>query len=120
MCSTYFVFDSCLLILIQMHLNQLRTIQLHTNALANNFSWEDEIVQDVVIDSCQSAATWALLFVWVRTTTTRFGQNFTFSAEHDMLAREFLLQLTHKTGLNLLERLLFWNWDVDDDGLKDK
>lgn len=101
-----------------MHFNQLRTIQFHTNALAHNLSWEDEIVEDVVVDSGQGATAWTLLFVGIGATTTGLGQNFTFGAEDDVTAGELLLQFAHQTSLDLLEGLLFGNWNVNDDSLK--
>jgi hypothetical protein len=102
-----------------MHLDQLGTVQLHANTLANNLSGKDEIVEDVVVDSGQCTATWALLFVWVGASATWLGQDLTLGAEHNMTAGEFLLQFTHQTGLDLLEGLLFGNWNVDNDSLKE-
>jgi hypothetical protein len=38
-----------------------------------------------------------------------------------VLAGELLLQFADQTSLHLLEGLLFWNWNVDNDSLeKDK
>lgn len=110
--------DGCLLVLIQMHLDQLRSVQLDTNTLSNDFCWKDEVIEDVIVNSGQGTATWTLLFVWVWATATWFRENLALSTEHNMTAGEFLLQFTNQTGLYLLESLLLWNWNVNDDCLK--
>lgn len=101
-----------------MHFDQLRTVQLDTDALSNNLSWEDEIVKNAVVDSGQGAATWALLLVWVGASALRLGQDLAFGAENNMTSRELLLQLTNQASLDLLESLLLGDWNVNDDGLK--
>jgi hypothetical protein len=45
------------------------------------------------------------------------GKDFPVGKEHDMLSAEFLLQLSDKSGLDLLESPQLWDWHVDDDGL---
>jgi hypothetical protein len=117
---THFVFNCCLLVLIQMHLHQLRAIQFNTNAFANDLSWEDEIFEDAVVNSGQGTASWTLLFVGVWTTAFWLGQNSTFSAENNMTAGEFLLQFTQQTSLDFLESLLLGDWNVNDDSLERK
>lgn len=114
------MFNCCLLVLVQVNFDQLGTVQFHTNALSNNLSWEDKIVEDCIVDSGQSAASWSLLFVGVGASTLWLGQNSAFGTEHDVTAREFLLQFAHQSGLNLLEGSLLWNWNVDNDSLKDE
>lgn len=115
--STHLVLNRCLLVFIQMHFDHLRSVQHHTNALADNFRWEDEIVEHVFVDSCQRAAAWALLFIHVGAAAKWLGQDLAFSTEHKVTTGELLLQLTHQANLNLLERLLLRNWDEDDDSL---
>lgn len=112
------MFDGCLLVLVQVHLNQLGSVQLHADALANNLSGKDEIVEDVVVHGSQSAAARTLLFVGVWATATWLGQDLTLSAEDDVTSGEFLLQFTDQASLDLLEGLLFWDWNVDDDRLE--
>lgn len=114
---SYLMFNCGLLIFVQMYFNQLGTIELDPDTFANNFCGEYQIFQDGIVDGSQGAGSWALLFVWVGASTTWFGQNFTFSHEDDMLAREFLLQLTDQARLDLLEGLLLWYGNVDDDCL---
>lgn len=101
-----------------MHFDQLRTVQLDADALANDLSWEDEIVKNAIVDSSQGAATWALLLVWVGASALRLGQDLAFGTENDMTSGELLLQLTNQASLDLLESLLLGDWNVNDDGLK--
>lgn len=115
---THFVFNGGLLVLVQMHFDQLRAVQLDADALSDNLSWEDKIVKNAVVDSGQGAATWALLLVWVGASALWLGQDLAFGAEHDVTSGEFLLQLTNQASLDLLESLLLGYWNVDNDGLK--
>lgn len=101
-----------------MHLDELRAIQLVTDTLADDFCWENKIIENVVVHRCQGTASWSLLLVWIGTSTLRLGKDFAFGAEHDMTAREFLLQLADEADLDFLESLLLGNWNVDDDSLK--
>lgn len=112
------MFNGGLLVLVQVHLNQLRAIQLDADALANDFSWEDQIFQDGIVDSGQSAGTWTLLLQWISSLTGGLGQNLTFANNNDMFTREFLLQFTNQNDLDLLENLLLGNGNIDDDSLK--
>lgn len=101
-----------------MHLDQLRSVQLNTNALSNNLRWEDKVVEDVIVDSGQGTATGALLFVWVWATTTRLGKDLALSTEHNVTAGELLLQFANQASLDLLESLLLGDWNVDNDSLE--
>lgn len=67
------VLNCGLLIFVQMHLDQLGTIELNANAFADNLSGEYQILKDGIIHSSQSAGAWALLFVWVGATATWLG-----------------------------------------------
>lgn len=66
------MFDGCLLILVQMNLDQLGTIQLDANALANDFSWEYQIFQNGIEHSRQCSGAWTLLFQWITGVTLWF------------------------------------------------
>lgn len=112
------MFDGGLLVLVQVNLDQLRTVQLDADTFANDFSWEYQIFQHGIEHSGQCSGTWTLLFQWVACVTLWFWQNFSLSNENNMLSGEFLLQFTNQTGLDLLESLLLWNWNVDNDGLE--
>lgn len=112
------MFNGGLLVLVQMHFDQLRAVQLDANALSDNLSWEDKIVKNAVVDSGQGAATWALLLVWVGASALWLRQDPAFGAENDVTSGELLLQLTNQASLDLLESLLLGDWNVDNDGLK--
>lgn len=111
------MFDGGLLVLVQVHLNQLGAVELDTDTLANDFSREDEILQDGIVDSGQSAGAWTLLFQRIARLARRLGQNLALTDDNNVLARELLLQFAHQNDLDLLEHLLLWNGHVDDDGL---
>lgn len=111
------MFDGGLLVLVQMHLNQLGAVELDTDTLANDFSREDKILQDGIVDSGQSAGAWTLLFQRIARLAGRLGQNLALTDDNNVLARELLLQFAHQNDLDLLEHLLLWNGHVDDDGL---
>lgn len=52
----YLVFYSCLLVFVQVHLNQARGIQLDADALSNNFCGETQVVQYRVMHSSEGTA----------------------------------------------------------------
>ena len=52
----HFVFNVRLLVLVQMNFNKTRAIQTNANSLSDNFSREDQVLQDVVMNSSQSTA----------------------------------------------------------------
>lgn len=114
------MFDGGLLVLVQMDLDQLRTVQLDADALSDDLGREDQILEDGVVHGGQGTGTRTLLLVRVTTTALGLGQDATLADEHDVLAGELLLQLTDQPGLDLLEGLLLGHRHVDDDGLKPK
>lgn len=83
---THFVFDGGLLVLVQVHLNQLGAVELDTDTLANDFSREDEILQDGIVDSGQSAGAWTLLFQRIARLARRLGQNLALTDDNNVLA----------------------------------
>ena len=50
------MFHSGLLGFVQVHLDQARSVQLHSDSFANKFSWENQILQDVVVHGSQGTA----------------------------------------------------------------
>lgn len=112
------MFDGGLLVLVQVNLDQLRAVELDADTLANNFSGEHQIIEDGIVHGGQGTAAWALLFVRIGTATAWLGHNLTFANEDYVLAGEFLFQFAHQAGLDLLERLLLGNRNVDDNSLK--
>ena len=114
------MFDGGLLVLIQVHLDQLGSVELDADTLADHLRREYQILQDGIVHGGERSGTRSLLLVGVAASTHRFGQNAALGNEHDVLAGELLLQLAHQTGLYLLEGLLFRHRHVDDDRLKCK
>lgn len=112
-----FVFDRRLLVLVQMDLDQLGTVELDAHALADNLGGEDEILEDRIVDRGEGSGTGPLLLQGIAGVARRLGQDFAFADEHNVLAGELLLELAHQTGLDLLESLLLGHRHVDDDGL---
>jgi hypothetical protein len=55
------VFNVSLLGFVEMNLDQTRAIQLDADSFANNLSREAEIIQDRVMNRCQSATPGSLL-----------------------------------------------------------
>merc|ERR1712080_484356 len=99
-----------------MNLEQAGTVQSDPNSLPYNLCGIDEVIQDVVVNSLQGAGVWSLLFEFVRL-PGRFGQDPPLCHEHHMFPREFLLQFSHQSGLNLLERFQLRDWHKHHDGL---
>lgn len=52
----YLVLHVVLLCFIQMNLYEPAAIQFHTDSLAHNFTWENQVLQDRVMHGCQCAA----------------------------------------------------------------
>lgn len=112
------MFDGGLLVLVQVHLDQLGAIQLDADALANDLGGEDQILKDGVVDGRQGAGARALLLQGIAGLARRLGQDLALTNHDDVLSRELLLQLANQDDLDLLEHLLLWNGHVDDDGLR--
>jgi len=115
--KAHFVFDGGLLVLVQVHLDQLGAVQLDADALAHDLGGEDQILKDGVVHSGQSPGAGTLLLEGVAGLARGLGQNLALANHDDVLARELLLQLADQDDLDLLEHLLLWNGHVDDDGL---
>ena len=94
------VFDVGLLGLVQVDLEQAGTIQTDPDSLANNLSWVDKVIQDVVVDSLQSSGSWSLLLQLV-CLPCRLGKNSPLGNEDHMLAAELLLELSNQPKIKL-------------------
>lgn len=112
------MFNGGLLVLVQVHLDQLLAVQLDADALADDLRGEHEILEDGVVHRGQGSGAWPLLFQRVPRLALGLRQDLALADEHDLLAAELLLQLTDHTDLDLLEGLLLRHRHVDDDGLE--
>lgn len=91
--------NTTLLLLVQDDLQGLGAILLGTSALANDLDGVDEVGQDGLVDSGQSARTGALLgLVGARGDgALGAGQDAALSNEEDVAVRELLLELAGQT-----------------------
>lgn len=114
---THFVLDGGLLVLVQVHLDQLLAVELDTDALADDLRGEHQVLEDGVVHGGQGSGAGPLLLQRVPRLALGLGQDLALADEHDLLAAELLLQLTHDADLDLLEGLLLGHGHVDDDRL---
>jgi len=111
----HLMFNSSLLNLIQMHLDQLGPVQLHTDALADDLSREHQILEDGIVNGCQGARPRAFLLVLGASLTGGLREDLPLPDEDNVLAAELLLELAHQPDLDLLERLQLRLRDVNYD-----
>jgi hypothetical protein len=93
------VVNTTLLLLVKDNLQGLGAILLSASALANDLDGVDEVGQDGLVDSGQSARTGALLgLVGARGDgALGAGQDAALSNEEDVAVRELLLELAGQT-----------------------
>jgi hypothetical protein len=112
--------DSCLnisLVLgVKVYLKDTLSINLATSPLSFDLGRVDNIVEDSILNSSQGAATRADSLGLVGT-SKGLSKDGTLSNDKNLLSREFLLELTNKTSLDLLERLVELVGNVKDDCL---
>lgn len=113
--SVNLVFKRGGILSIKENLESLGTIDLLTESLTNDFSRENEVIQDSIMDSSQSARSGTGLLTVV--TTAGNSQDTTLSNENNMTVRELLFELTSKTSLDLVETRLAGDRDKDDNSL---
>ena len=102
------------LLLIQDDLDDLSTILLGSNALANNLNRVHEVGEDSIVDGGQSAGTRALLFLRgvAAGGTLGLGKNATLGNEEDDTVRELLLKFTSQTVFAAMLATLFRFWVI--------
>lgn len=88
--------NTTLLLLVQDNLEGLGAVLLGADALADDLDGVDQVSEDVVVDSGQSAGAGALLGLVGAGVDGALGagQNAALSNEEDVAVRELLLQLT--------------------------
>lgn len=107
------------LLLIQDDLEGLAAVLLGADALADDLNGVDQVAEDGVVDSSQSAGTGTLLLL-VGAGVDRalgLGQDAALSNEEDVAVGELLLELTGQALLDLVEALEERDRDEDDDSL---
>jgi hypothetical protein len=100
---------------VQHDLLDLVTTNQVSDSLTNDLSWEDQILQDLVVDSSQSSGSWSLLSL--SGTTTWLWQDSSLSQEDNVTISKLLLELTGQLGLNLVESSESWDWNKDSNSL---
>lgn len=98
-----------------LHLDGLGTVNLDAGSLTNNLSGVDEVIQNLLVDSSQSARSGTGLLL--TRVTSGLGHDATLSNEKNVAVRELLLELAGKSLLDLVEGLQLRNGDEDDDSL---
>jgi len=106
----HFVID---ILAIQKNPNNLVTINLGTNTLANNLGGEYKVLEHILMHSGKSTGTRPLLGD-TRSPGWRW-ENAAQAKEDDMPVREFLLEFTSKALLYMVELREKWHWNEDDD-----
>jgi hypothetical protein len=89
------VVNTTTLLLIQHNLENLGSVFLGSDALADNLNWVDEIVQDAVVDGGECAGNWSLLLLRCTAAvgTLWAGKNTAGSDDEDVTVGELLLEL---------------------------
>jgi len=106
-----------LLTLVQMNLDQTRSIELDSDTLANNLRWKAQVLEDSVMHRGESTTARTFLLVLSSRLSCWFRKNSPMSDEDNVLATELLLELSHESRLNLLIAAQLRNWHRDDDSL---
>jgi hypothetical protein len=97
------------------HFGDLGLVKSEANALSSNLSGVDDIVEDSIVNSSQGAASWALLLL-DGVVASWLAEDASLSNDQHVLTAELLLELVHKSGLELAERRSKAVGDEDDDG----
>jgi hypothetical protein len=113
------VVDTTTLLLVEDDLEGLGAVLLGAGALADNLDGVDEVGEDGVVDSGQSARAGALLGLGGARVNGALGagQDAALSHEEDVAVGELLLELAGQTLLNLVEVGQEGDGDEDNDGL---
>lgn len=101
---------------VKVHFKNTASVNLAPGALSGNFGGVNNVLQDGVLDGSEGAGTGAQSLGLLGTGVT-LSEDVTLGNNDDVTSGELLLQLTHKTGLDLLEWLLELVGHINDDGL---
>ena len=97
------VVDTTALLLVENDLEDLGTVLLGAQTLANNLDWVDEIGKDGVVDSGEGSAAWALLGLRGAAAVAALwaGQNAAGGNDEHVAVGELLLELTGQAEWNV-------------------
>jgi hypothetical protein len=106
----------CLVLGVKVYLKNTLSINLATGPLSSDLSRVYDIVKDSILNSSQGAATRADSLGLVGA-SKGLSEDGTLSDNENLLSRVFLLELTDKTLVDLVEGLEELEWNVKDDSL---
>ena len=87
-------------------------IKLVSDSFTSDFGWVNAIFQNSFVNVFDTSADWSFLFVAFGTGFSGFfSHDFSLSDDHDVFAREFLLQFSDDFGLDFLPADNLWCWD---------
>ena len=109
-------FNVCLVLAIQVYLEDALSIGLDPCSLSYNFSRVADIVQNGILDLGESTRTRAGS-LGLLVAVVGFSQNGALGNDQDMTSREFLFQLSDQSSVDFLEGSQQFVWDVQDNGL---
>jgi hypothetical protein len=113
------VVNTTTLLLVKDDLEGLGAVLLGAETLADDLDGVDEVGQDSIVDSSESARTGTLLLLGVASASGALGagKDTARSKDQDVAVRELLLELTGEALLNAVEALQGRDGDKDDNSL---
>lgn len=93
---------------IHMHLYETVAIQFHVDSLAYNFTLENQLLQDGIACSCQSAALGMFLLILCKAFWSWLRQN-SLLCKKDLLPTELFLQFAQQPDLDFSGNISVWN-----------
>lgn len=100
---------------VQQDLLDLVATNQVSDSLTDNFGWENQVFQDLVMNSGQSSRSWSLL--GLSRSSGWLWQDSSFSQEDNMTVLEFLFQFSGQLNLNLVVSSQRWDWNKDSQSL---
>lgn len=91
------------------------SVSLNPGPLSGNLSGVNEIVKDGVLNSSQSSGA-GKRALGLLTANVALSKDGSLSYKKNVATGEFLLKLSHKSCLDLMEGFEKFEWNVDDDG----
>jgi len=111
-----FRFHVRLILLIQIHFEDLGVVKTNAGSLRDYLCGIDEVLKDGTMDGCEGAAAGSLLSLDA-IVSPLFGQNLSVGDDDDALAAELLFQFPDEADVNPVESLQEDVRHEEDDGL---
>eukprot|EP00184_Porphyridium_aerugineum_P008542 CAMPEP_0184691568 /NCGR_PEP_ID=MMETSP0313-20130426/382_1 /TAXON_ID=2792 /ORGANISM="Porphyridium aerugineum, Strain SAG 1380-2" /LENGTH=175 /DNA_ID=CAMNT_0027149311 /DNA_START=207 /DNA_END=734 /DNA_ORIENTATION=- len=97
-----------------MYFEQSGSVRSVSGSLSYNLSWEDQIVEDRLMDGGQASGVRSLLLM-LASSLLLSGNDLPLCDDDDLLARKLLLEFSHESCLNLVEGEQQWARHEDHD-----